>query len=35
MRNLVKWWNHVSNVADHEGIPRLKVEDMRGANSGV
>jgi hypothetical protein len=25
VRNLVKWWNHVSNVADHGGIPRLEV----------
>ena len=35
MGNLVKCRNHVSNVADHEGFPGLKVQDMRGTNPRV
>lgn len=32
---LVKCWNQVRNIADHEGFTRPEIQDMRRANSRV
>lgn len=31
----VKWWNHVCNVSDNKSLPRLEIQYVRRAYSGV
>ena len=33
--NRVKWWDHAGDVSDHKGLPRLEIQYVRRANSGI
>lgn len=33
--NLVKWWDHAGDVTNHKGLPWLKIQYVRRANSGI